>query len=61
MQFSVPNIYLWAIIGAIGSPTFLCVLGCRLLIHLKEAGDIGVNEGTSYRLKSVSQMQFAGV
>ena len=41
-----------------GSPTLLCILGNYLLIHLKEAGEIGLNEGTSYRFDLNSSMNF---
>lgn len=61
-QVDVANLFLWAAIGSLGSPSFLCLLGCRLLIHLKEAGEVGVNAGTSYRLKTMSvpgEMSFA--
>ena len=55
-QVSVPNLFLWAAIGTLGSPSFMCLLGCKLLIHLKEAGESGVNAGTSYRLKTISNV-----
>ena len=41
-----------------GSPSLLCVLGNHLLIHLKEAGEAGRNEGTSYAPKN-SSINFA--
>lgn len=46
------------ILYVIGSPTLLCILGNYLLIHLKEAGETGLNEGTSYRLDPTSTMNF---
>ncbi|EJC99475.1 uncharacterized protein FOMMEDRAFT_160533 [Fomitiporia mediterranea MF3/22] len=42
----------------LGSPSFLCILGSRLFFNMKEAGKLGVNEGTSYRMKSVSNIEF---
>ncbi|EJD05361.1 uncharacterized protein FOMMEDRAFT_152659 [Fomitiporia mediterranea MF3/22] len=36
-----------------GCPTLLCVLGGHLLINLKEAAELGVNEGTNYRAHSI--------
>ena len=42
----------------LGSPSFLCVLGSRMLFHLKEAGERGTNEGTSYRLKTITDIAF---
>ncbi|EJC99668.1 uncharacterized protein FOMMEDRAFT_160095 [Fomitiporia mediterranea MF3/22] len=47
--------------AALGSPIFLCILGSRLLFNLKEAGERGLNEGTSYRPKDVSEMEFCAV
>lgn len=47
------------ILVAIGHPGFLSILGSRLLIHMKEAGEKGVNEGTSYRFVSEMDMDFA--
>lgn len=46
------------VLEAAGSPTFLCVVGNHLLIHLKEAVEEGRNEGTSYRMKTISAMGF---
>lgn len=48
-----------AIIEFLGNPTFLCILGSRLLFNLKDAGKHAVNEGTSYRPeRSVSDIDF---
>ncbi|EJD00607.1 uncharacterized protein FOMMEDRAFT_159364 [Fomitiporia mediterranea MF3/22] len=47
-----------ALINAASSPTLLCVLGSHLLINLKEAGERGVNEGTDYRSRTVSNFEF---
>ncbi|PAV16747.1 hypothetical protein PNOK_0836700 [Pyrrhoderma noxium] len=48
------------ILVGLGNPTFLSVLGSRLLFNLKEAGEYGVNIGTNYRSNTLSQLQFAG-
>lgn len=45
------------IIDLLGNPTFLCILGSRMLFNLKEAGKLGVNEGTNYR-ESISAIDF---
>ena len=50
--------FLQNILIALGSPLLLCVLGNHLLIHLREAADEGRNEGTSYRTKSSSAIEF---
>ena len=47
------------VIGALGSPTFLCILCSRLFYNIKEAADMGVNEGTNYRALTLSMPQFA--
>ena len=35
------------ILSSLGNVGFLCLLGSRMFINLKEAGDTEVNEGTS--------------
>ncbi|KAH8108383.1 hypothetical protein DFH11DRAFT_1516989 [Phellopilus nigrolimitatus] len=47
------------LLNTIGSASFFCVLGSRLLVHLKEAGERGVNGGTSYRATTMGDMEFA--
>ncbi|EJC99470.1 uncharacterized protein FOMMEDRAFT_160525 [Fomitiporia mediterranea MF3/22] len=60
MEFKVKisNDNLAIFLQQLGSPSFLCVLGSRLFYNLKEAGKLGVNEGTSYHMKSVSIIEF---
>ena len=55
----IDNTFAAAILLAAGSPTLLCILGGHLLINLKEAGELGVNEGTNYRSGSISDIDFA--
>ncbi|KAH8109186.1 hypothetical protein DFH11DRAFT_1515944 [Phellopilus nigrolimitatus] len=43
----------------LGSTSFLCVLGSHLLVHLKEAGERGANGGTSYRMTTMSNVEFS--
>ena len=46
----------WTIIlPRLGNPSLLCILGSRLLVNLKEAGKLGLNEGTNYRPDSFSE------
>lgn len=61
MQYKlyVSNDFLAILLELLGSPSFLCILGSNMLFNLKEAGERGLNEGTSYRVKSVSAMEFA--
>ncbi|OCB87144.1 hypothetical protein A7U60_g5658 [Sanghuangporus baumii] len=44
----------------LGNATFLCLLGSRMLYNLKDAGERGQNEGTSFRVpsKPLSKMNF---
>lgn len=46
------------IFNCIGDPTILCIIGSRLIIHLKDAAERCVNEGTSYQPGSLSVMDF---
>ena len=48
------------ILNAAGNPALLCILGNYLLIHLHEAAEAGLNEGTSYRPNTISAMDFNG-
>ncbi|KAL5513704.1 hypothetical protein ACEPAH_4103 [Sanghuangporus vaninii] len=54
-----PHVVSKVILGILGSPSLLVVLGARLLVHLKEAGEKGVNEGTSYRVETLGEIEFA--
>lgn len=45
---------------AMGNPGLLSILSCRLLINMKEIGEKGVSGGTSFRPKTMSEMDFAG-
>ncbi|KAH8109805.1 hypothetical protein DFH11DRAFT_1515051 [Phellopilus nigrolimitatus] len=58
-QLDVPNALLAYLLTIVGSPSLLCVLGSHLLVHLKEAGERGANEGTSYRMKTMSNIEFS--
>ena len=55
----IDNFFVADILSAAGSPTLLCILGSHLLINLKEAGEMGVNGGTNYRLSRISDIDFA--
>lgn len=46
------------IFNVLGNPTLLCIMGSHLLIHLREAAEKGRNEGTSYRSKPHSAIDF---
>ena len=60
-ELQTSNNFLAIILQHLGNPSFLCVLGSRMLFNLKEAGERGQNEGTSYNATSrtVSGMEFA--
>ncbi|EJD00579.1 uncharacterized protein FOMMEDRAFT_159325 [Fomitiporia mediterranea MF3/22] len=48
-----------SLLGRAGDPTVLCILGSRLLINLKEAGERGMNRGTSHGSRVLSDVEFA--
>ncbi|EJC99477.1 uncharacterized protein FOMMEDRAFT_160536 [Fomitiporia mediterranea MF3/22] len=59
MEFKVDtSVSLALLLEQFGSRSFLCILGSRVFFNMKEAGKLGVNEGTSYRMKSVSNIEF---
>ncbi|KAH8112219.1 hypothetical protein DFH11DRAFT_1545911 [Phellopilus nigrolimitatus] len=58
-QLFIPNILLAELLNVLGSPSLLCVLGSHLLVHLKEAGERGANGGTSYRMRTMSNIEFS--
>ena len=52
--------FLTDVLAVAGSPTFLCVLGSRMLFNLKEAAEKGSGEETSYREDApISAMEFS--
>ena len=59
LHIVVDNQLVAAILSAAGSPTLLSILGGHLLINLKEAGEMGANGGTNYRLSRISDIDFA--
>lgn len=54
----VSNAFLECLLESLGSPSLLCVLGSIVLFNLKEAGEQGLNQGTSFRVSSVGTMEF---
>ena len=57
----VDSVFLDNVVRSIGNVSFLSVLGSRLLVNLREAGELGLNQGTNYRPSSrtVSDINFA--
>lgn len=47
------------LLNALATPSLVCVAGNHLLIHLKEAGEIAWNEGTSSDRPKISEINFA--
>ena len=49
------------VLQSLGNASFLCIIGSRLIFNLREAGELGVNEGTNYRVssQSASEIEFA--
>ena len=60
LKVELEDDFLAGVLQAIGNPSFLSVLGSHLLINLKEAGELGLNEGTNYRpdSRSISDIDF---
>lgn len=58
LKLEVSNQILAVFLEALGNPSFLCILGSHMLFNLKDAGERGVNEGTSYRRSSISEIEF---
>ena len=52
IEFSVfvEKVFLSDAMATIGTSSFLSILGSRLLVNLREAGELGLNKGTNYRL-----------
>ena len=46
------------VLQQLGNPFYLSILGSRMLFNLKEAGEMGVNEGTNYRVPTMSNIEF---
>ena len=49
------------VLAILGNTPSLTILGSRMLFNLKEAGELGVNEGTNVRVTSrtLSDLDFA--
>ena len=59
-EIDLANVFLTDVLAVAGSPTFLCVLGSRMLFNLKEAAEKGSGEETSYREDApISAMEFS--
>ena len=54
----VENVVLQMALNLAGSPAFLSILGARLLFNMKEAGEKGLNPGTSCCSKSTVTNMF---
>ncbi|OCB87157.1 hypothetical protein A7U60_g5671 [Sanghuangporus baumii] len=60
-KLQLSTVFLGTLLNTLGNPSFLCILGSRILINLKDAGEQGCNEGTSYKVptRTVTEMDFA--
>ncbi|KAL5512646.1 hypothetical protein ACEPAG_2912 [Sanghuangporus baumii] len=60
-RLEISSNFLSNVLNCLGNPSFLTILGSRMLFNLKEAGERGENVGTSYRASStaMSEMNFA--
>ena len=59
-EYTVSSLVLSIVFGALGSATYLCVLGSRMLFNLKEAAEHGVNVGTNWSSHWQTTMRFDG-
>ena len=60
-RIQVSNDFVSNVLTALGNAALLTILGSRMLFNLKEAGELGVNEGTNVRVASrtLSGIDFA--
>ncbi|KAH8109872.1 hypothetical protein DFH11DRAFT_1547956 [Phellopilus nigrolimitatus] len=58
-ELEISGIILSSLLSILGSPSFLCVLGSYMLVNLKETGERGVNGGTSYAMRTMSNIEFS--
>ena len=60
VYYSVYTNFGWSLaILILDNPLLLSPLGCRMLLNMREAGEHGVNEGTTYGLTTISTMGFS--
>ena len=59
-RIRVSSIFVSDILNVLGNPALLTILGSRMLFNLKEVGERGQNEGTSYRTSTsaMSDIEF---
>ena len=59
-EATVTNDILFVILEFIGNPALLSIVGAHILFNMKEAGENGLNQGTSCGSKSTaSEIDFA--
>ena len=60
-KLGVANAFVANVLGALGNPELLTILGSRMLFNLKEAAELGVHEGTNVRIstRTMSDINFA--
>ncbi|KAH8112198.1 hypothetical protein DFH11DRAFT_1511912, partial [Phellopilus nigrolimitatus] len=58
-QLYTTDVLLADLLDVLGSPSLLCVLGSHLLVHLKEVGERGASGGNSYRMRTMSNIEFS--
>lgn len=59
LELTIADTFGWNLLLLLGDPAFLCIMASTMFFNLKEAVERGSNQGTSYRLRSVSAMEFA--
>ncbi|KAH8109344.1 hypothetical protein DFH11DRAFT_1861481 [Phellopilus nigrolimitatus] len=58
-QFNIQTSLLASLLPVLVYPRLFCVIGNHLLVHLKETGERRAKGGTSYRMTTMSSMQFS--
>ncbi|OCB83956.1 hypothetical protein A7U60_g9165 [Sanghuangporus baumii] len=57
LSFRSDSPFVTSLLSALGSPSFLCILGSQLLINLKEVSERRADGGTNYTPRNVSDIE----
>ena len=60
-KLTFSSVFAANVLDTLGNPALLTILGSRMMFNLKEAAEIGMNEGTNVRVASrtMSAIDFA--
>lgn len=59
IELFISNNFVANLVDALGILSLLCVMGNIMLFNLKEAGEQELDQGSSYKANSVSDIEFA--